>query len=65
MNDAQGAIGSANNISMPCNQLLLHCIIFFTVKDQLKQSDEMSGKQVRIILSSGGGSIDDAIFIIG
>jgi|ETNmetMinimDraft_11_1059920.scaffolds.fasta_scaffold05628_2 hypothetical protein len=34
MNDAQGAIGSANNISMPCNQLLLHCIIFFTVKDQ-------------------------------
>jgi hypothetical protein len=35
MNDAQGAIGSANNISMPCNQLLLHCIIFFTVKDQL------------------------------
>ena len=38
MNDAQGAIGSANNISMPCNQLLLHCIIFFTVKDQLDEN---------------------------
>lgn len=42
MNDAQGAIGSANNISMPCNQLLLHCIIFFTVKDQQDYCDDFA-----------------------
>ncbi len=48
MNDAQGAIGSANNISMPCNQLLLHCIIFFTVKDQCNAIDK-EGKQTHIM----------------